>query len=197
MRTQAFGSSYFDGANWAPDTRVPNVAISNSPSAVAFPGGGIAVFHQGVTRTLAGIIGGGDEQLWYSYWDGTNWQPDTLVPNVGMSGSPSAVVFPDGRLSVFHQGSGDSGQLWYTWFDGTNWHPDQQVPNLIAPPAPIMSQSPSAVAWPAPAGAASVFYQGQGDDGSLWYSYWDGTNWALQTQVPNVGVSTSPSCVVV
>ena len=41
------------------------------------------VFHQGFAES---------GQLWFSYWDGTNWAPDTQVLNVGMSGSPSAVV---------------------------------------------------------------------------------------------------------
>ena len=78
--------AYFDGENWAPYTLVPNVGILGSPSAVAFPGGGLSVFHQGVGDGL------GDGQLWYSHFDGTNWAPDTLVPNVGISASPSAVV---------------------------------------------------------------------------------------------------------
>jgi hypothetical protein len=31
--------------------------------------------------------------LWYSVFDGTTWQPDTNVPNVGMTASPSAVCW--------------------------------------------------------------------------------------------------------
>src|SRR5690349_19957168 len=80
-------------------------------------------------------------QLWYSYsLDGTNWGRDTLVPNLGMSGSPSAVVVENGNLYVFHQGSNEDGQLWYTYYDGANCAPDTPVRSLV------MSSSPSAVA---------------------------------------------------
>ena len=44
---------------------------------------GITVFHQGSYA---------DGALWYTYWNGTNWEPDKQVPGVGMSGSPSAVL---------------------------------------------------------------------------------------------------------
>jgi hypothetical protein len=55
-----------------------------------------------------------------------------------------------------------------------------------------MSGSPSAVLG---AGGVSVFHQGGGDDGQLWYSYFDGTNWGEDTPVSNLGMSGSPGCV--
>ena len=76
--------SVFDGTNWARDTRVQNVGMSGSPSAVPWAGG-ITVFHQGQMN---------DGQLWYTYSrDGINWGVDTPVQNVGTSGSPFAVVY--------------------------------------------------------------------------------------------------------
>jgi chitinase len=87
------------------------------------------VFHQGEEN---------DGQLWYSSNDGTNWTADTQVQNLGMSGSPSAVLWAGG-ISVFHQGLGNNGSLWYSYFDGTNWYPDTLVPNLG------LSGSPSCV----------------------------------------------------
>ena len=76
--------------------------MSDSPSAVVWAGG-ITVFHQGQM---------GDQQLWYTYSpDGTNWGPDTQVPNVYMVDSPSAVVY-NGFLYVFHQGQDVDQQLW-------------------------------------------------------------------------------------
>src|SRR5208282_2725154 len=100
-------------------TPVQNVAMSGSPSAVAWAGG-ITVFHQGPA----------DGQLWYTYSpDGTNWGGDTLVQNLAMSGSPSAVAYA-GSIYIFHQGGGDNGQLWYSYFDGTNWGEDTLVSNL-------------------------------------------------------------------
>jgi hypothetical protein len=44
----------------------------------------------------------------------------------------------------------------------------------------------------------TVFHQGSYEDGALWYTYWNGTNknWVSNTQVPNVGMSKSPSAVL-
>ena len=140
-------------------------------------------FHQGAYK-------GG--QLFYSVFDGTKWQPDTQVQNVGgMGASPAAVVW-NGNPHVFHQG-GDSdvlipepnGELWYAYFDGTNWY-DIQVQNVG------MSESPSAVAY---GGNLYVFHQGGYENGELYYSVFDGANWHPDTQVPNVGMSESPSAV--
>ena len=90
----------------------------------------IFVAHQGL---------GGDGTLWYNTFDGEDWAGDQQVQDLGMSESPSAVVF-NGRLYVFHQGTGGDGQLWYDISsDGKTWAGDQQVQNLG------MSAGPSAV----------------------------------------------------
>jgi hypothetical protein len=54
--------------------------------------------------------------------------------------------------------------------------------------------APSAVAW---VGGITVFHQGSDYNGTLWYAYSpDGASWGGDTQVLNVGMSISPSCVV-
>jgi hypothetical protein len=154
---------------------------------------GIYVFHQGYAE---------NGQLWHSYFDGTNWQPDTQVKNVGMSGSPSAVVIPGDGIYVFHQGYKQDGNIWYSHFHFSNstWDPDKQIPN-----ARIGGQhennagaSPSAIAFPD--GRIAVFYQGlrAGDNptGDNLPFYCDSTNWGLQTQILGVLISQSPSAVV-
>jgi len=191
--------TYFDGTTWRPDTQLANVGIASSPSAVAYTGG-IAVFHQGLID--AGGVEQGDGQLWYSYTpDGANWTSDMPIPNVEeVTSEPSAVVFPGGGLSVFHQRTalGGNDYLWYTSFDGTNWT------TLDAPLFSVFEPgTPSAIVLPAPVGAVSVFHQGTAlsgggvqNDGTLWYTYFDGTNWVSNTQVPNVAISGAPSAVV-
>jgi hypothetical protein len=134
-------------------------------------------FHQGV---------GGNGQLWYSVFDGTNWGEDTQIQPLGMSGSPAAVAWAGG-ITVFHQGSDKNGQLWYTYSgDGTNWDPDTQVPNVS------FGESPSAVVYN---GLLYVFHQGFGDDQQLWYTVFDGTNWSEDTLIQNVNMSGSPAAV--
>jgi hypothetical protein len=173
--------SYFDGTNWDHDTQIQNIGMTDSPSAVVY-NGQLYVFHQGSNN---------NGQLWYTFSsDGTNWSRDALVPNVGITGAPSAVV--DGSyLIVFHQGYANNGQLWHSTFDGTNWGQDTQIPNVG------MSGSP----WPVfYNGNLYVFHQGYGNNGQLWYTVAPGGivggNWGADTQVPNVGMTASPSAVV-
>jgi hypothetical protein len=170
---------------------VQNLGMSGSPSAVAWAGG-ISVFHQGHSD---------NGELWYTFSpDGKHWGGDTPwgagmpVHNLGMSGSPSAVVY-NGLLYVFHQGQSDNGQLWYSYYDGANWSPDTPIQGVS------MSESPSAVVW---AGGITVFLQGPGDSGQLWYTYSpDGKHWGGATpwggpgfMIEQLGLSESPSCVV-
>ena len=113
--------------------------MSLSPSAVVFPGSGLTVFH---TRNDEG----GLDTLWYTSFDGTNWTtPDLELPFILLGSSPSAVLMPDGGISVFYQGFGGitagSGQLWCAYFDGKNWVSNTQVPGVG------MSYSPSAVVF--------------------------------------------------
>jgi hypothetical protein len=169
-----------DHMNWAGDTLVSNVSMSESPCAISWAGG-ITVFHQGP---------GDDGQLWYTFsGDGVTWSGgDALVPAIALTGSPSAVVY-NGLLYVFHQGQGDDGQLWYTTFDGTNWTADTLIPNVI------MSGSPSAVLWK---GGITVFHPGANNDGQLWYTFsGDGRTWrGGDALVPVLAMSGSPSAVV-
>jgi chitinase len=170
--------SIFDGTNWSADGCL-NLDMSGSPSAVLW-NGGITVFHQGASH---------NGQLRYtSSADGTHWDGDTQVQNVGMSGSPSAVVY-NGLLYVFHQGSGNDGTLRYSVYDGTSWSADTEIPNVGI----WSSGSPSAALWK---GGITVFHQAASSN-LLMYTYSpDGKQWGADTSV-NVGMSGSPSCVVV
>ena len=77
----------------------------------------------------------GEAQLWFTQFDGTNWSAEQLVGYVGISESPSAVVFND-SIYVLHKGWGTSTQLWYSVFDGTGWQPDQLVSSATLASSP-------------------------------------------------------------
>ena len=174
-----------DSINWGQQPPVPNLGMSGSPSAVLWQGG-IEVFFQGANN---------DGQLWRTFSpDGNNWgttQTNVQVMGVGMTGSPSAVVY-NGSLYVFYQGLNTSGGLWYAVSsDSINWTQYGPIPNLG------MSGSPSAVLWQ---GGIEVFFQGANNDGQLWRTFSpDGNNWGTtqtNVQVMGVGMTGSPSCVV-
>jgi len=100
----------------------------------------------------------------------------------------AAVNSLDGSFQRVRTQASDDGQLWYSVFNGTNWAPDAQIQPLG------MSASPSAVAW---AGGITVFHQGYGHGGKLWYTFSpDGMHWGGDTLVQNLGMSGSPSAVV-
>ena len=109
------------------------------------------------------------------------------VPGVGLTASPSAVVYRD-KLYLLHQGSGRNGQLWYTTSsNSTAWAADQRIANYG------ISDSPSGVVF---RDKLYIFYQGAGKNGRLMYTFYNGSVWSSEAQVPNVGMSASPSAVV-
>jgi hypothetical protein len=57
-----------------------------------------------------------------------------------------------------------------------------------------MSGSPSAAVF---SSKLYVFHQGYHDNGELWYCTYDGSTWSGDQQVSNVGMSDSPSAVLV
>src|SRR5271169_2586529 len=136
-----YGGLFFvsstDGLGWAnvdnhqPTRQLMNVGMSFSPSAVNWRNM-IHVFHQGSQE---------NGQLWYSYHDGQNWQPDQQVPGVTMGNppdadhgyfanvapmSPSAVVY-NNNCYVFY--SNADYNLSYVYADGTSWSQEALVKN--------------------------------------------------------------------
>jgi hypothetical protein len=98
------------------------------------------------------------------------------------------------NLYVFHQGINSNGQLWYKMSsdDGVSWSADKQVPNVG------MTGAPAAVVTNA-AGESflRVFHQGFNTDGKLWAVTLDSEGlWGADTQLPNVGITGSPSTPV-
>eukprot|EP00595_Chromulina_sp_UTEXLB2642_P000687 CAMPEP_0196767598 /NCGR_PEP_ID=MMETSP1095-20130614/41776_1 /TAXON_ID=96789 ORGANISM="Chromulina nebulosa, Strain UTEXLB2642" /NCGR_SAMPLE_ID=MMETSP1095 /ASSEMBLY_ACC=CAM_ASM_000446 /LENGTH=442 /DNA_ID=CAMNT_0042136073 /DNA_START=45 /DNA_END=1373 /DNA_ORIENTATION=+ len=159
---------------WSADKSIQNVGISANPSATVY-NGKIYVFHQGNFN---------NGQLWYFIYDvGSNSFPsdsftsDTQVSNVGISASPSAVVY-NGKIYVFHQGSGNNGQLWYFIYDvaSNTFTPDVQVNNVG------ISDSPSGIAFD---NKIYVFHQGSRNNHQFWYNvlYPDSNSWLGDTQV--------------
>jgi hypothetical protein len=120
-------------------------------------------------------------------FDGTNWNGPFLVQNVGMSFSPSAVVF-NGLLHVFHEGISQNQQLWVSWYNQNTWNQDVQVPGIvIVSPVDYRQQyevdpmSPAAVVY---RGGCYVFYLNA--DQNLSYKVaGQSTGWSPEAQVPN------------
>jgi galactan endo-1,6-beta-galactosidase len=135
------------------------------------------VFHQAIAA---------QGRLWCGVTENHSWETDALVPNTGMTASPSAVEF-NGKVYCFHQGFAANGTLYFNVYDGILWEGDRQVP------ATGMSEGPSVVA---DNGRLYCFHQGSGQNGQLWFNVLRGGSWDGDEQVPNTGMSKSPSAVV-
>lgn len=137
------------------------------------------VFHQG---------SGKNGQVWYvTSSNGANWAADQQIPNVGMSASPSAVVFKD-ILYLFYQGSRESGELWCQTFNGSAWSSARKLTSVG------ITASPSAVVFAT--GKLYLFHRGPRQTGELWVtSTSDGTNWSADQQINGVSASWSPGAV--
>jgi hypothetical protein len=200
-----------DGTSWSQDNQIlatryyPDYAGNNgpmslSPSAVVWNNVIYVFFQHGVPPREFDCEAGnpGDGELFFvSSTDGKGWdnvdgdrQPTRQLTNVGMSYSPSAVVWRN-MIHVFHVGSDRSPQLWYSYHDGKNWQPDQPVPGVfVAEPASdegdvgtggVAPMSPSAVVYN---NNCYVFYLNR--DQNLSYKFANGTSWSNEGLVPDV-----------
>lgn len=162
------------------------VIMSGCPTAVAF-NDKIYVFYQGP---------GPDGLLWYTSSGGgpdAGWAASTQVSNVGMSASPSAVVFtnPSGgvpELYVFHEGGNNNGQLWYNVMNASGgWAGDKQIQGVT------LNGTPSAIV--SANGMLFVFYPGS-QENTFWYIYsTDGSTWTSPVQTGTIALSNAPSLV--
>src|SRR5919112_1701464 len=69
----------------------------------------------------------GDQRMYYSHFDGFNWQQQQQVPTGMTSVGPSLSSFRDNLYMVWKGVEGDQ-RMYYSHFDGFNWQQQQQVP---------------------------------------------------------------------
>jgi hypothetical protein len=173
-----------NGSTWTTPIQT-GMLLSNSPSLAVF-NNLLCCFTQGT----GGTSNSGNGELCGAVFNGTDWSWNTVIDNVSMSGTPSAVVYSlqsgsaSPQLFVFYQ---SAGLLWYMTFNGTSWSaPVQVIPSGSSATSQILSQSPSAVVSTFPddeevevtpddwtmesftAQALCLFYQGPGNNGALW-----------------------------
>jgi hypothetical protein len=133
-----------DGQTWsgAPSV-IAGAQPQDSPSAVVFNNSIYAFYHQLDTPAANGL-------LWYVQFDGTTWGSPVQVPDVYMSGSPSAVTFMNSsgqtEAYIFYTNANASaaGQLWYVALDATGqW----QSPRMLSINYMTLNGSPSAFVY--------------------------------------------------
>jgi hypothetical protein len=163
--------STFDGSSWAAPAQIPGHS-SVGPS--------LAAGQSGLYAAWKGSDG--DQGLYYSSYDGSSWAPQAQISGVASPVGPSLAVAEefavDPPLYAAWAGTDSDEQLWYSSFDGSSWAAQAQILGES-------SVGPS-LAWFAPANADGLLYAawtGSDGDQQLYYSSFDGSNWAPQAQI--------------
>jgi hypothetical protein len=166
------------GSGWtATSTTAPAVAIDNSGTKYAAwneagntkilvatsPAGSSTWTLLGSSKGGAGVVGG------------TNWV-------AGTTASPSLAYNSDtNQIWLAYKGeSTPTDRIWFTWWTGSNW--EQQAPVM-----PSAGGTPKTGVAPALGGSAAGYPMVLAWKGAstkdIWYSTWDGANWAQQETV--------------
>ncbi|HXY88784.1 MAG TPA: metallophosphoesterase [Candidatus Acidoferrales bacterium] len=140
-----------------------------------------------------------NDQLWYSYFDGTKWQSQMQIPGVASSVGPSLAVF-NGELYAVWKGKGDDQGLWWAFDDfrkyggvpgnWITWSPQARIPGVASTIGPSLAvfNGKLYAAW------KGAYFDT--NDQRLWYATFDGENWSPQAQMPVGESSVGPSLAV-
>jgi hypothetical protein len=102
----------------------------------------------------------GDENIWWSAFDGSSWTGKANVPEAGTSAGPALAPGPDGLLYMAWKGFGDDQQIWLSTYDGSNWSPQQNAevtPGTSACPA-LALYGLLYMAWRAPTSDENIWW---------------------------------------
>lgn len=168
--------SSFNGAAWAPQQLIPNVATSS--------GVALAVFNGKLYMAWKGMQA--DQGIYWSVYNGSNWAPQQLVAGVGTSTGPRLAVL-NGKLYMAWKGVEGDQRLFWSSFNGASWAAQQVIPGVASSVGPALAVYNNVLyaAW-----------KGMYGDQGIYYSSFNGTSWTPQHLVSGVGTSEGPSLAV-
>jgi hypothetical protein len=169
-------TSTFNGASWAAQQLIPNIATSSGVS--------LAIFNGKLYMAWKGMHE--DQGIYWSVFNGTTWAPQKLVNNVGTSTGPRLAEF-NGKLYMAWKGlEGDQGLYWSS-FNGTSWATQQNIHNVASSVGPALATFN---------GLLYAAWKGEFGDQGIYYSAFNGSTWSAQQIIPGVGSSNGPSLAV-
>ncbi len=166
--------SFYDGNAWAAQRNIPGVGTSLIPS--------LAVFNGRLYAAWKGI--NNDQGIYFSSFDGNNWAPQQNIGGVGTSTHASLAVF-NGRLYAAWKGINNDQGIYWSSFDGSNWAPQQNIGGVGT------SFGPSLAIYQNFQGQTLLYaiWKGINNDQGIYFSSFNGSNWAPQQNIANVGTS--------
>ena len=126
-------------------------------------------------------LGDSSNDIWHSWFDGSNWTLNVRVPNQQSKESPSLAAY-NGNLHMVHLGD-SSNDIWHSWFDGNNWTPNVRIPNQQSKASPSLAEYN---------GNLHMVHIGDSSN-DIWHSWFDGNNWTPNVRIPNQQSKASPS----
>jgi len=126
------------------------------------------------------------EQLFWSSFDNTTWQPGQQIPGAETTSGVSLATFA-GKLYAAWKGAGNDSGIYYTIFDGTNWAPQQRAAVASSSTGPGLAVF---------ADALYMAWKGLEGDQRIFWSKFDGSNWEGQQQIRGAATSAAPALAV-
>jgi len=127
---------------------------------------------------------GDDTNVYYSRWNGSDWQPSRPLSAdpQAWERSPSLAVDIDGILwAAWSRGTGPGqASIWVSHWQTLGWSPPVQVPGTaaLAGGQPVLASAADGGLW-----LAWVGYDGT--DREIFVSRWDGAAWSAPQQIGN------------
>jgi hypothetical protein len=154
------------------------------PSNTAFvsTGVGAVAYASAAAQFEYTFLRGSDGHLWADWYDGTTWKWGDQGPpqnTIELLDGADAITFAaDGNQLLYAFGCGDDGHLYANWWDGHQWQwGDQGQPSSTT----RVVEGAGTITFDY-AGTRYIYVFVRADDGHLWVSWWNGSQWQWANQ---------------
>ena len=145
---------------------------------------GLCSFNEKLYAAWKGEVG--DDRLFFSCFNGTQWDAQQTVG--GNSSAGPALAILENSLVASWKGENSDERVFFSELTDSSWDAQTQIP------APVASSfGPSLADFE---GKLYAAWKGSENDQSIWFSSLSGSAWSAQAQIPGVESSVGPSLAV-
>jgi hypothetical protein len=145
---------------------------------------GLCSFNEKLYAAWKGEVG--DDRLFFSCFNGTQWDAQQTVG--GNSSAGPALAILENLLVASWKGENSDERVFFSELTDSSWDAQTQIP------APVASSfGPSLADFE---GKLYAAWKGSENDQSIWFSSLSGSAWSAQAQIPGVESSVGPSLAV-
>ena len=145
---------------------------------------GLCSFNEKLYAAWKGEVG--DDRLFFSCFNGTQWDAQQTVG--GNSSAGPALAILENLLVASWKGENSDERVFFSELTDSSWDAQTQIP------APVASSfGPSLADFE---GKLYAAWKGSENDQSIWFSSLSGSAWSAQAQIPGVESRVGPSLAV-